>query len=47
MIQSGGVVLDIPAFGNILSNVAETGTGIDTNLGKNFVDKQIDKFYKQ
>ena len=47
MIQSGGVVLDIPAFGNILSNVAETGTGIDTNLEKNFLDKQIDKFYKQ
>ena len=47
MMQSGGVVLDIPIFGNILSNVAETGTGIDTNLGKKFLEKQLDKFYKQ
>ena len=48
MIQSGGVVIrNIPIFGNILSSVAKKGTGIARILGKDFVDKQIDKFNKE
>ena len=43
MIQSGGVILDISIFRNILSNI--TTKGID--LEKDFLDKQIDKFNKK
>ena len=48
MIQSGGVVIrDIPIFGNILSNVAKKETDVVTNLEKDFLDKQVDKFSKE
>ena len=48
MIQLGGIVIhDRPIFGNILSSVATKGTDISRNLGKYFLDKQIDKFNKE
>ena len=47
MVQSGGVICDILIFGNILSNIAKKGTDIARNLGKYFLDKQIDKFKKE
>ena len=47
MIQSGGVICDIPIFGNILSRVAKRGTHIARNLAKSFVDKQIHEFKKE
>ena len=34
-------------FGNILPSVAKKGTDIARNLGKNFLDKQIDKVNKE
>ena len=48
MIYSGGVVIpDIPIFGNILSNVAKKETDVARNLGKDFLDEQVDKFSKE
>ena len=47
IVQLGGILRDIPIFGNILSNVAKKRTDVDRNLGKNFLDKQIDKFNKK
>ena len=48
MIQlRGAVIRDIPIFGNILSSVAKKGTDIARNFGKDFLDKQIDKFNKE
>ena len=48
MIYSGGVVIpDIPIFGNILSNVAKKETDVVRNLGKDFLDEQVDKFSKE
>ena len=47
MIQSGGVIRDIPIVGDILSRAAKRGTHIARNLGKRFVDKQIHKFKKE
>ena len=47
IVQLGGTFRDIPIFGNILSNVAKKRTDIGRNLGKNFLDKQIDKFNKK
>ena len=48
MIQSGGVIIRyIPILGNLSSVVARKGTYIARNLGKNFLDKQIDKFNKE
>ena len=48
MIQSGGVIIRyIPILGNLLSVVARKGTYIARNLGKHFLDKQIDKFNKE
>ena len=44
MIQWGAVICDISFFGNILSSVTKKGTNITRSLGKQFVDKQIDKF---
>ena len=44
LVQSGGVICGILIFGNILSNIAKKGTDIARNLGKYFLDKQIDKF---
>ena len=35
MIQSGGVIRDIPIFGNMLLSVAKRSTDIARNLGKN------------
>ena len=46
MKQSGGVIRGIPIFGNILSNLATKGTNIHRDLGKNFLQKQIDKYNK-
>ena len=43
MMQSGGVICDIPIFGSILLNIATKGI----DLGKNFSDKQIDKITQQ
>ena len=48
MIYSGGVVIpDIHIFGNILSNVAKKETDVARNLGKDFLNKQVDKFSKE
>ena len=47
MIQSGEVVRDIPFFRNILSIGANKETDIARSLGKDFLDKQIDKFSKK
>ena len=47
MIQSGEVIRDIPIFGNILSNIATKAMDIARNLGKHFLDKQIDRFHKE
>ena len=45
MIQLRGVVIrDIPIFGNILLSVTKKGKDITRNLGKDFLDKEIDKF---
>ena len=47
-IQSGGgVIRNVPIFGNILSSVTKKGTVIARNLRKNFLDEQIDKFNKE
>ena len=43
MIQSGGVICDIPIFGSILLNIATKGI----DLGQDFLDKQIDKITQQ
>ena len=44
IVQLWGVLSDIPIFGNILSSVAKKETGIDGNLGKKILDKQMKKF---
>ena len=44
IVQLWGVLSDIPIFGNILSSVAKKETGIDGNLGKKILDKQMNKF---
>ena len=36
IVQLGGVLRDIPIFGNILSSVAKEGTDIARDLGKKF-----------
>ena len=40
------VIRDIPIFDSILSKIAKKGTGLARDLGKDFLDKQIDKFNK-
>ena len=45
MMQSE-VIRDIPIFDSILSKIAKKGTGLARDLGKDFLDKQIDKFNK-
>ena len=47
ILQLAGVLCDIPIFGNILSVAATKGTYIARNLGKYFLDKQIDRFSKE
>ena len=47
IVQLRGVLRDIPFLGNILSNVAKKGTDIAKNIGKKFLDKQIDRFNKE
>ena len=47
VVQLGGVVHDIPIFGNVLSSAAKKGTDIARNLEKNFLDKEIDTFNKE
>ena len=47
MIQSGGVIYDLPIFGNILLSVLKKGTDIGRKSRKNFLDRQIDKFNKE
>ena len=47
MMQSGGVISDIPISENILLSVAEKGTIIARNFGEDFLDMQIDKFNKE
>ena len=44
IIQLGEVTRDLPIFGNVFLSVAEKGTDIVRNLGKYFLDMQIDKF---
>ena len=39
MIQSGGVICDIPIFGHISLRVAKKGTDIARDLGKDIPDK--------
>ena len=47
MIQSGGIVIrNLPIFGNFLSRVAKKETDIARSLGKDFLDKQIEKLIK-
>ena len=47
IVQLGGVLRDIPIFGNILSSVAIKGTYIARNLEeKKFLHKQIDRLNK-
>ena len=48
IVQLGGVLRDIPIFGNILSSVAIKGTDIARNLEeKKFLHKQIDRLNKE
>ena len=47
IVLLGGVLHDIPIFGNVLSGIAKKGTDITRNLGKKFLDKQIDRFNKE
>ena len=47
IVQSGGVLHDIPVFGYISSGLAKKETDIARNLGKHFLDKQIDRFNKE
>ena len=47
MIESGGVICDISAFANILLSVPKKRTDIAGNLGKDFLEKQIDRFNKE
>ena len=47
IVQLGGVLRDIPIYGNILSNKTKKGTDIARNFGKNYLDKQIDRFNKE
>ena len=47
IVQSGGVLCNIRISGNILSSVAKKGRNIARNLGRNFLDKQIDRFNKE
>ena len=48
MILSGEVVVrDLTYFGNILLSLAKKVTDIAKGLGKDFLDKQIDKFNKE
>ena len=47
IVQFGGVLRDRLILGNILSSVANKGIDIARNLGKDFLDKQIDRFNKE
>ena len=47
MGQLGRVILEVPIFDIILSDVAKKGTDIETALWKDFLDKQIDRFNKE
>ena len=47
IVQLERVLCDSHIFGNILLSVAKKGTDIAGNLGKMFLDKQIDKFNKE
>ena len=44
--MQSGVISDIPIFDSILSKIAKKRTGLARDLGKKFLDKQIDKFNK-
>ena len=50
MIQLGGVIRDIgeviPVVSNTLCKLAKGGRDIARNLGKDFLDKQINNFKK-
>ena len=47
IVQLVGVLRNIPIFGNVLLSVAKKGTDIARNIGKIFLDKQIDRFNKE
>ena len=47
MIQSGGVIRDIPIFGSIFSNLVEKVTDIARDLEKDCLGKKIDEFDKE
>ena len=47
IVQLGGVLRDIPIFGNILSIAAIRRTDIARYLRKTFLDRQIDRFNKE
>ena len=45
MIPSGGVAIrDLPILGIFLSSIAKKETDIAKSFGKDFLDKEIDKF---
>ena len=47
MIQSRGVICDIPTFSSISSYLAKKITDIARDLEKDFRDKQTDKFNEE
>ena len=42
-MQSGGVIRNMPILENILLSLTKKGTDIVGNLGKDFLNKQIEK----
>ena len=47
MVQLGGVIRDMLNFSKILLNLAKNRTDITRDLGKDFLDKRIDRFNKE
>ena len=45
--QLGGVIRDITTFGYILSNLAKKRTYLAGDLGRYFLEKQIDRFNEE
>ena len=47
IVQLGETLRDIPILGYILSSVAKNGSDLARDLGKNILDKQIDRFNEE
>ena len=47
IVLLGGVICDIPIFDSISLSLAKTGTYRVRDLGKDFLDKQINRFNKE